>query len=100
MKKLVLVLMAIVANSLSANAFVDNMYMTTPQYLQNTGYSAEMSRLMNVTNMDPYREPYVEQKGFKNLIKRSYAYIAPGTFTDMDFYNHNININNPSWTDL
>ena len=100
MKNLILVLVAFCFIALNANAFVDNKYMTTPQYLQNTGYSTEMSKMMAVTNQDPYREPYVEKTTFKNVVKRAYSYISPGSYTDIDFYNHNININNPSWKDL
>ena len=100
MKKIVLALSAVLMTSLSASAFVDNQYMTTPQYLQNTGYSAEMSRMINITSGDPYREPYVEKNNTKTVLKRMYGYIAPGTNTDMDFYGHNGNFNNPSWKDL
>lgn len=99
MKKLVLALAVVITSGLSANAFVDNQYMTTPQYLQNTGFSAEMSRMMAIVNQDPYREPAGEPRGFKNFVKKTYGYIVPGYYTDMDFYNHNINVNYPSWRD-
>ena len=100
MKKLVLALAVVLIASLSANAFVDNQYMTTPQYMQNTGYSTDMSRLMAIVNQDPYREPYIEKRSFKNLVKRTYNYLVPGAYTNMNFYNHNINLDRPSWKDL
>ncbi len=100
MKNLILALAAVLTAGLSASAFVDNQYMTTPQYMQNTGYSVEMSRLMSVINQDPYREPEEEKRGFKNAVKKTYNYIAPGAYTDMDFYNHNINLNKSSWRDF
>ncbi len=100
MKNLVLALAIVIASASGANAFIDNQYMTTAQYLQNTGYSAEMARLISITNQDPYREPYTPEHGFKNFIKRSYNYLLPGANTDMDFYNHNIHIDNSSWKDF
>lgn len=99
MKKLLLVLGA-VSLGLCADAFVDNQYTASPEFLQNTGYSKEVARMVNVTNQDPYREPYREGYNILTLMKRSLNYIAPGTFTDMDYYNHNGSYNNPSWKDL
>ena len=80
-------------------AAVDNQYMTTPQFMQNTGYSTEMSRLVSVTNQDPYREPYKEDKNFKTLARRVYHYIVPGQGNDLDFYNHSGDYNGWSWKD-
>ena len=100
MKKVILALVAVLMAGVSANAFIDNQYMTTPQYLRNTGFSSEMARMMAITNQDPYREPYVEKKTFKDLLKRSYNYLVPGAYTDLDFYGHDGSFNNPSWKDL
>lgn len=100
MKKIALFLTMFLTASMAANAFVDNTFMTTEQYLVNTGYSAEMANMIKVTNQDPYREPYVEEKTPQNILKRVYNYIAPSTYTNMDFYNHNIDYNGPNWKDL
>jgi len=100
MKKIVLVLAIFFSAALASNAFVDNMYMTSEQYLMNTGYSAEMAKMIRVTNQDPYREPYVEPNAPIDILKRAYNYIAPATYTDIDFYNHNINYDGPYWKDL
>lgn len=100
MKKIALILTILLSTSLASNAFVDNMYMTTEQYMVNTGYSAEMAKLMNITNQDPYREPYVESSSRKDVIKRMYSYIVPGVYTDLDFYNHSVNFNGPNWKDF
>ncbi len=100
MKKIVIIFAIFLSSSLASDAFVDNMYQTTEQYLVNTGYSAEMTEMMNVVNKDPYREPYVESKRFSNILKRTYNYIVPGVYTDLDFYNHNVNFNGPYWKDL
>ncbi len=100
MKKIALLSVFVILSSLSAKAFVDNQYMTTAQYMQNTGYSAEMQNMMNVTNQDPYREPYAEAKGKKNMAKKIYSYLVPGTYNNLYFYNHNGNFDNPSWSDL
>ena len=98
MRKIVLILSVFVATSLGANAYIDNMYMTTEQYMMNTGYSKEMSKMMNITNQDPYRETAYSDKG--KFWDRVYNYIAPGVNTDMDYYNHNINFEKPNWRDL
>ena len=100
MKKIIFLLTAILLPTLTANAFVDNQYMTTAQYMQNTGYSAEMHNMMSVTNQNPYREPYVEGRTKKDIAKRVYSYLVPGTFNNLDFYNHNMNFDNPSWKDF
>ena len=100
MKKIVLVLAIFLSAALTSHAFVDNMYMTTDQYLMNTGYSAEMAKMIQVTNQDPYREPYQEPTTPAAILKRVYNYIAPSTYTNLDFYNHNINYDGPYWKDL
>lgn len=98
MKKIVLILSLFLATSIGANAYVDNMYMTTEQYMMNTGYSKEMSTMMSVVNQDPYREPETETKS--SIWHRIYNYVAPGVNTGMDFYNHNINYTKPNWKDF
>lgn len=98
MRKIVLILSVFIATSMGANAYVDNMYMTTEDYMVNTGYSREMSKMIGITNQDPYRQPYVEEKG--HFWDRVYNYIAPGVNNDMDFYNHSINYERPGWKDL
>ena len=100
MRKIAFILTIFLTSSLASNAFVDNTYMTTEQFMVNTGYSAEMAKMMRVTNQDPYREPYVEQNTSKDILKRVYNYIAPGVYTDLDFYNHSINYESPNWKDF
>ncbi len=100
MKKIALILTILLSTSLASNAFVDNMYMTSEQYLVNTGYSAEMAKMINITNQDPYRDNYVEENTRGNILKRAYSYIAPTTYTDIDFYNHSVNFNGPNWKDF
>lgn len=99
MKKIALVLTVFLTAAMSSNAFIDNTYMTTEQYMVNTGYSAEMAKMMKVTNQDPYREPATESNAPKDIWKRIYNYVAPGVYTDLDFYNHNINYSGPNWKD-
>ena len=98
MKKL-LISLSLVCFIGTAFAAVDNQYMTTPQFMVNTGYSTEMARLLSVTNQDPYREPYVENNNFKILSRRVYHYIVPGQGSDLDFYNHSGDFNGWSWRD-
>ena len=100
MKKIALILTIILSTSMAANAFIDNQYMTTGQFMQNTGYSSEMAKIMAVTNQDPYREPEAEKKNTPmDVAKKVYNYIAPGMYTDYDFYNHNIHYNTTDWRD-
>ena len=73
MRKIVLLLSVFIATSMGANAYVDNMYMTTEQYMMNTGYSKEMSKMINITNQDPYREPTDSDEG--KFWDRVYNYI-------------------------
>lgn len=100
MKKIALILTILLSTSLTSNAFVDNTYMTSEQYLVNTGYSAEMANLIQITNQDPYRDNYVEPNSRKDVIKRMYNYIVPGVYTNLDFYNHSVNFNGPNWKDF
>ncbi len=99
MRKIALIFAVFFVSSMSSNAFVDNTYMTTEQYMVNTGYSAEMAKMIRVTNQDPYREPYVEPNAPMDVLKRVYNYIVPGAYTDLDFYNHSINYKYPNWKD-
>ncbi len=100
MKKIMFLLAVVTFTAMSVHAFVDNQYMTTAQYMQNTGYSAEMHRMMSVTNQDPYREPYVESTDAKAIAKRIYNYIVPGEYDNLDFYNHSTNFDHTGWKDL
>lgn len=101
MKKIVLVLTLVLSTTMAAHAFIDNQYMTTEQYMMNTGYSKEMAKMMAVTNRDPYREPDSLKKDTPmDVVKKVYNYIAPGMYTDYDFYNYNMKFNTIDWRDL
>ena len=54
MRKIAFILTVFLTSSLASNAFIDNTYMTTEQFMVNTGYSSEMAKMMKVTNQDPY----------------------------------------------
>ncbi|MBQ4122441.1 hypothetical protein IJD44_01765 [bacterium] len=100
MKKISFILSALILISLApANAYVDNQYTVSPEFLQNIGYSAEAAKVASITNQDPYREPYVEKKNLASVLKRFYHYIVPGQYEDLDFYNHNGNFDSTSWKD-
>ena len=100
MKKIALVLSAfLLVSAVPANAYIDNQYTATPQFLMNIGYSAEAARVATITNQDPYREPYVEKKDLPSIAKRIYHYIVLGQYDDLDFYNHNGNFDGWSWKD-
>ncbi len=99
MKKIVLILSALLLTPIMANAYVDSQYTSSEQFLVNTGYSAEAARVLGIVNQDPYREPYVEGKSPKDIARRVYHYIVPGQNGDLDFYNHSGSFNGWSWKD-
>ena len=99
MKKIVL-LFSLILIAQSAHAFIDNQYMRTEQFLVNTGFSAEAARMGSIVSEDPYREPYVEGKNPKAVLKRIHRYLVPGQNSDLDYYNHSGSYNNWSWKDL
>ena len=99
MKKIAL-LFSLILIAQSANAFVDSQYMKTEQFLVNTGFSAETARMTAVSAEDPYREQYVETKTPKSLLKRFYAYIVPGSYSNIDYYNHSGNFDGIGWKDF
>ncbi len=102
MKKIVLLLTLFIASTTVSNAFVDNMYMTTEQYMKNTGYSSDMAKLMAITNRDPYRTAWKDEDYRKpiDVARKVYNYIAPGMYTDYDFYDRNIKVNTVDWRDF
>ncbi len=100
MKKLALILFLFLCTSAVSQAYIDSQYMTTEQYLVNTGYSAEAAKVGSIATQDPYRENYVEEMTPKNVFKRVYWYLNPGAMLHYDFYNHNIDFNNTSWKDF
>ena len=99
MKKIVL-LFSLILIAQSANAFVDNQYMKTEQYLVNTGYSKEMGVYGSMTHENPYREQYVESKSPVALLKRVHRYLVPGQNSDLDFHNHSGSFDDWSWKDF
>ena len=99
MRKLVLILLMFVSTNLIANAYVDSQHTASEQFLVNTGYSKEMRKMVEVSNLNTYREPYQEVKTPQNIMRRVYHYIVPGQGQDLDVYNHNIHANGPSWKD-
>lgn len=100
MKKLSILLSIFLFSSLTANAYIDSNYTSTEKFLMNAGYSRDVAKIGNIVNSDPYRDGYEEKTTLKNKIKRIYWYLDPARHTDYDFYNHSIDLNNPSWKDL
>ena len=102
MKKAVLFLTMFIATSMASNAFIDNGYMTTEQYLVNTGYSVDMAKEALVVAQDPYRPEFnkKDQRTFKDVTRKIYNYIVPAMYTDYDYYNHSINFNTTDWRDF
>ncbi len=98
-KNIIFTLVLFVFASVSAKAYVDNRYMTTPNFMLNTGYSQEMAMMLNVVNQDPYREHESEPNDASTILKRIYGYIAPTMYTDIPFYNSDINTDTTGWKD-
>lgn len=96
MKKLAL-LFSLILIAESAHAFIDTRYMKDAKFLANTGYSAEMARIVDISADNPYREPYSEAN--ENIARRIYQYLVPGQNGDLDFYNHSGHFNGWSWRD-
>ena len=99
MKKLVLIMALFLTTNVVANAYVDSQFLKTEKFLVNTGYSAEMPRVLSMTGDNPYRDVYVEPTKPKDVFRRIYHYIVPGQNQDLDFYNHSIDNNGWSWKD-
>ena len=102
MKKIVLVLTVILSTSMTSQAFIDNMYMTTEQYVKNTGYSSGMAKLISAVAQDPYREAWKDEDFRKpsDVAKKVYNYLVPGMYQDYDFYNRDIKVNTIDWRDF
>ena len=101
MKKYIILSAAmLVITSSVANAYVDNQFMKTEQYMLNTGYSTDMVKMLDQHTLDPYREPYSEPKNASTIWKRIYGYVAPSMYTDLTYYNHDIKFNTTDWKDF
>ena len=87
--------------SMSANAFVDNQYTSSEQFLVNIGYSKEAAKVLTIVNQDPYRENYNDEGPYSPIetAKRVYHYLIPAEYGDYDFYNHSGSFNGTSWRD-
>ncbi len=102
MKKIAFLLLILFSTSINANAFVDNQYTSSEQFLVNIGYSKEAAKVLTIVNQDPYRENYSDNAPYSPLeiAKRAYHYLVPGVNTDYDFYNHSGDFNSTSWRDF
>lgn len=102
MKKIVLLLIVILSTSMASQAFIDNMYMTTEQYMKNTGYSAGMAKLINVVNQDPYRKAWEDEDARQpiDVARKVYNYLVPGMYQDYDFFERSIKNNTTDWRDF
>ncbi|MCD7878525.1 MAG: hypothetical protein LUG16_01170 [Candidatus Gastranaerophilales bacterium] len=100
MKKIAILLTGFLASCVCANAYIDNQYMTTEQFLSNVGYSPSISGIIKGRVSDPYREQYVEGTDLKTRLRRAYWYIAPGENDDEFFNNQSIYTNGYGWKDI
>ena len=98
-KNIIFTLILFAFASVSAKAYIDNRYMTTPNFMLNTGYSKEMSMMLGGVTRDPYSEYPEEQRSAYTFWRRIYGYIAPTMYTDLPFYDSDIKFNTTGWRD-
>lgn len=92
MKKFLLTLGILLSVSLSANAYIDSQYTITEQYMLNSGYSTEISRLIHTSSRDPYAptDDIYPKHSMKRFLKQLWKKIDPVAFSDDNFEWHNI----------
>jgi len=92
MKKYLLTLGILLSVSLTANAYVDSQYTITEQYMLNSGYSSEISRLIKTSSRDPYAptDDIYPKYSLKKLFKQFWKKIDPTAFPEENFLWHDI----------
>ena len=98
MKKLIYTFVFLIATTTAANAYVDSQYMTSEQYLINTGYSKEMARVTKMQTTNPYQK-LTEEKDKRKFYQKAYEYIDPCANQFDTFPRHDTKFNS-NWQDL
>lgn len=92
MKKLLIAFSLVLAASLTAEAYLDTEYMTTKQYMLNSGYSSLMSSMAEITTRDPYAptDDIYPQRSPKRFLQLMWKKVDPAAFPDTNTYWHDI----------
>ena len=106
MKKSLFILLAFVVTSLPSFAILTTDEAVSQDYIQNHGYSSEMSRLIDLQNAQingaksTYKknEPAWYSNKPVSFIRKTFIYFDPG-LDDEKFMQHNINYTN-KWSDF
>lgn len=98
MKKTLYTVAIFSLSCLSAHAYVDSQFMTSEQFLINSGYSKEISKVTNIKKQNSY-SPLPEKTDNRTILKKLYNYLDPCSGADVTFPNHDINFD-ANWRDL
>ena len=101
MKKLILLTVAcLVMLPITAKAEIDSAYTSTPQFLENVGYSPEAGRIIQAHTVDPY-SPVKETRKLtaSEKFKRVVGYLFPGEYDNWDYPSHTTVHDHVWWTD-
>ncbi len=95
MKKFVICLTVSMLTVLSANAHIDNQYMTTSQYMLNSGYSSEMAKYAEMSTRDHFAptDDIHPVKSPKSFFKDVWQKVDPTAFPDHNNTWHAIKMN-------
>lgn len=89
MKKIIYSVVFLFLINLSANAYVDSQFTSSEQFLINSGYSKEASRLLQIQKKDLYG-PVDNKTNKQTIYQKIYSYIDPLYTKNSDFAQHNI----------
>lgn len=97
MKKFIYVISFLFVGSLAANAYVDSQYMTTEQFLTNSGFSKDTAKNVSFSKQDPYTLNDKTDK--RTIYQKIYNYIDPCSGASRAYPDHDVNPDS-NWQDL
>ena len=79
-----------------ANAAIDAEYMTSEQYLLNSGYSKFLTDMAQITTRDPYQptDDIYPKKSPKRFFQMLWKKVDPVAFPEINQNMHDIQLNN------
>lgn len=97
MKKFIYTISFLLIGTLTANAYVDSQYMTSEQFLINSGYSKDTVNTVSFDKKNPYSS--IEQTDKRNIFQKIYNYIDPCSGGNRTFPSHDTKPDS-NWQDL
>lgn len=97
MKKFTIALgLMMLMSSQASYAAIDAEYMTSEQYMLNTGYSKYMTDMAQITTRDPYQptDDIYPKKSPKRFFQMLWKKVDPVAFPDVNQNMHDIQLNN------